>query len=191
MIRTTSLALAVGFGAAAPVWAAPAGEYGFFSLRNTDFVMTIAFTLFVVLLLWLRVPGRIGAMLDNRAESIRRDLAEARSLREEAQALLASFERRQAEMAEQAARIVADARAEAERASVEAQAEAERAVARRIRQAEEQLEAAERRAIREVRDRAAAVAVEAAREVLAAQIGPEQGARLLDESIDTVAARLH
>jgi F-type H+-transporting ATPase subunit b len=166
-------------------------EYGFVSLRNTDFVVLLAFILFVAICLYYRVPSTVARMLDGRAEGIRKDLSEARALREEAQALLASFERRRGEMDAQAARIVAEAREEALRAADAAKFEAERTVARRLQAAEEQIASAEERALRQVRDRAVAVAVAAAQEVLARQMTPEAQGRLVDSSIDTVAAKLH
>ena len=64
----------------------------FFSLRNTDFIVTMAFLLFVAILVYYKVPGIIGGLLDKRAEGIRNDLAEARRLREEAQELRALFD---------------------------------------------------------------------------------------------------
>lgn len=188
MLRITGLALGLGL-AAGPALAAT--EYGFVSLRNTDFVVLLAFLVFLGVLLYYKVPGRVGAMLDNRAAGIRDELAQARALRDEAQALVASFERKRQEMAAQASRIVADARAEAERAAVQAREEASRAVARRLQGAEEQIASAEARAIREVKDRAVAVAVAAAQEVLARQMTAEDSGRLIDQSIETVARRLN
>ena len=175
--------------AASPALAAT--EYGFFSLRNTDFVVLLGFLVVVGLLLYFRVPTLIAGMLDRRAEGIRRDLAEARSLREEAQQLVASFEQRRREVSDQAARIVAEAREQAQLASVKAQEDAARAVQRRIASAEEQIAAAQAKAIREVKDQAASVAIAAARDVLTQQLTPADQARLVDQSIATVGAKLH
>ncbi|MEH6360462.1 MAG: ATP F0F1 synthase subunit B, partial [Amylibacter sp.] len=69
----------------------------FFDLNNTTFVVTIAFVLFVGVLLYLKVPGLIGGILDKRADDIKSEIDEARALREEAQAILASYERKQKE----------------------------------------------------------------------------------------------
>ena len=78
----------------------------FFSLKNTDFVVLLAFIVFIAVLVYFKVPGMIGGMLDRRAEGIQADLDEARSLREEAQTILASYERKQKEVASQAEAIV-------------------------------------------------------------------------------------
>ena len=175
---------------ATPAFAA-GEEYGFVSLRNTDFVVLLAFLLFVGVLIYFGVPGRVTRLLDTRSEGIAKELAEARAIRDEAQALLASFDAKRREMADQAARIVAQAQDEAQRAAQQAREDAARAVQRRIQSAEEQLAAAEARAIREVRDRAVTAAIAAAREVLASQMGPADQARLIDQSIATVGAKLH
>lgn len=73
----------------------------FLSLGNTNFVVMLAFILFIALLVYLKVPGKIGEMLDKRADGIKSELDEARALREEAQTLLASYERKQKEVQDQ------------------------------------------------------------------------------------------
>ena len=66
----------------------------FFSLGNTNFVVLLAFLLFVGILLYAKVPARLTSVLDARAVQIRADLDEAKALREEAQTILASYERK-------------------------------------------------------------------------------------------------
>ena len=62
----------------------------FFSLGNTNFIVTLGFILFILVLFYFKVPGMIGKMLDQRAEGIKNELDEARALRDEAQAILHS-----------------------------------------------------------------------------------------------------
>jgi F-type H+-transporting ATPase subunit b len=184
------LTLALALAASSPALAAT-GDYGFFSLQNTDFVVLLAFLVLLGVLLYFRVPQMLSGMLDRRAETVRRELEEARALREEAQRLVASFEQKRREVAEQSARIVADAQAEAQRAATQARADAARAVERRLASAEEQIRAAEAKAVREVRDRAVAVAIAAARDVLTTQLTPAASDRLVEDSIAQVGAKLH
>ena len=89
---------------AGPAMAA-SGDYGFFSLRNTDFIVLLSFLGFIGVLVYFKVPGLIGGLLDKRAEGIRNDLDEARRLREEAQEIYASYERRSREVKGQADQI--------------------------------------------------------------------------------------
>ncbi|TDL81882.1 F0F1 ATP synthase subunit B [Palleronia sediminis] len=163
----------------------------FFSLNNTDFVVSLGFLIFLGVLLYYKVPRTVFSMLDNRAESIRKDLAEARELREEAQTLLASYERKQKDVQNQADRIVASARDEARANADKAKADLQTSVDRRLAAARDQIQSAEDQAVRDVRNRAVRVAVEAAREALREQSDAERQNRLIDQAIETVGAKLH
>ena len=164
----------------------------FFSLYNTNFVVMVAFIGFVALVLYLGVPKMLGKMLDDRADGwIRSELEEARSLREEAKALLASYEKKQAEVQAQADRIVEAARVEAAAAAEQAKADIENSVARRMVAAEEQIASAEAAAIKDVRDEAIIVAVSAARDIIENQMTAADGNGLIDDAIEQVGSKLH
>lgn len=163
----------------------------FWSLSNTDFIVWVSFLLFVGILIYFKVPGMLMGMLDKRAEGIASELDEAKSLREEAQSLLASFERKSAEVKDQAARIVAAAEEDAKAAAETAKADLEKSIARRLQAAEDQIASAEAGALRSVRDRAVSVAVEAASEVLAKGTDAKRAGDLFDEALATVEAKLH
>lgn len=163
----------------------------FFSLTNSNFVVLIAFLLFLGVLVYFKVPGLLGKQLDKRAADIADELDEARKLREEAQTLLASYERKQAEVTEQAQRIVDHAKRETEDASVAAREALKASIARRLAAAEEQIASAEASAVKEVRDTAIQVAVAAASDVIAKQMTAAKNAELIDSSIAEVKAKLH
>ena len=186
-MRKLTLTALLGL-AAAPAHAATGP---FFSLHNTDFVVLLAFLLFLVVLVYFKVPGMIGSMLDKRAEGIRDDLDEARALREEAQTLLASYERKQREVQDQADRIVAHARTEAELAAEQAKVDLEKSIARRLQGAEEQIASAQSAAVKEVRDKAVSVAIAASREVIAKQMNQSDSSSLIDDAIKVVGQKLH
>ena len=163
----------------------------FFSLYNTNFVVTIAFVCFVSVVLYLGVPKMLAKMLDARADGIRAELEEARSLREEAKALLASYEKKQTEVQAQADRILEAARVEAAAAAEQAKADIVTSVARRLVAAEEQIASAEAAAVKEVRDKAIVVAVGAARDIIASQMTAADGNSLIDDASAQVGAKLH
>ena len=162
-----------------------------FNFANTDFVVLVAFILFVGFLMYLKVPGKIGEMLDGRANTIKAELDEARTLREEAQSLLASYERKQQEVQEQADRIVANAKDEASRAAEAAKADIAKSIERRLASAEEQIASAESSAVKEVRDQAIVVAVGAAEDIIAKQMDAKTSNSLIDDAIATVSEKLH
>jgi F-type H+-transporting ATPase subunit b len=170
---------------------AVAATGAFFSLHNTNFVVLLAFILFVGILLYVKAPAKIGAMLDARAAQIRADLAEARALREEAKELLASYERKSREVQDQSARIVANAKEEAQAAATQAKADLKVTIARRLAAATDRIASAEAAAIREVRERAVSVAVQAAADVLTRQMTAATASASIDDAIAVVAAKLH
>jgi len=163
----------------------------FVSLANTDFVVLIAFLIFVGILVYLKVPGKVGEMLDARATGIKSELDEARALREEAKTLLASYERKQKEVQEQADRIVASAKDEAAKAAATAKEDIASSVTRRLAGAEEQIAAAQAAAIKDIRNQAVTVAVGAAQDIIAKQADAKSTDALIDDAIAQVGAKLH
>ena len=163
----------------------------FFSLRNTDFIVTIAFLIFVGILVYFKVPQIVGGLLDKRAEGIRADLEEAKRLREEAQEIYATYERRQREVKGQADEIVANAKREAIAQADKAKADLATSIQRRLKAAEDQIASAENDAVRAVRDSAVQTAVAAAGEVLRQQGAGADRSAAIDAAINEVAQRLH
>ena len=163
----------------------------FISLYNTNFVVLIAFLVFVGILVWKNVPGLLARVLDDRAQMIRNDLDEARLLREEAKALLATYEARQKEVQEQSLRIIAAARDEALAAAAQAKQDLHASIGRRMAAAEDQIESAVKSAERAVRDQAITVSIAVAGQVLAKQMTAEGATASIDAAIAQVAAKLH
>lgn len=183
LLSTTALVLA-----ASPAFAASGP---FFSLNNTNFVVLIAFVLFIAVLLRLKVPGIVAGMLDKRADNIRNDLDEARNLREEAQTILANYERKQKEVAEHAEQIVVHAKEEAANAGAQAKEDLKGSIARRLQAAEDQIASAEAAAVKEVRDSAISVAVAAASDVIAKSMTAKDGGALIDVAIADLGKKLN
>lgn len=157
---------------------------------DATFWAFIGLLIFLGILVYLKVPGMVARVLDGRIAQIEADLDEARRLREEAQALLAEYERKRKAAESEAEDIVAAAKDEAERMTVEAEAALEDMIARRTKAVENKIAQAEAQALSEVRARSADVAVEAARLLLADQV-KESGGALVDQSIKDVASRLN
>lgn len=183
----TLLTLALAL-AASPALAASGP---FFSLTNTNFIVLLAFIVFIGVLIYFKVPAMVTGMLDKRAEGISAELAEARALRDEAQAILASYERKQKEVAEQAEHIIEHAKREATEAAEAAKEDLKASIARRIAAAEDQIKSAEAAAVKEVRDTAVTVAVGAAKDLIAKQMTATEGNQLIENAIKDVETKLH
>jgi F-type H+-transporting ATPase subunit b len=153
--------------------------------------VAVALLIFLGLLAYLGVHRTILSALDARGRKIETDLAEARRLREEAQAIVADYKKRQAAAEQEAKDIVAAAREDAERLAAEAKAKMEDFVARRTKMAEAKIAQAEAQAIADVRAAAADVATSAAGTVLADLARGSGGDALIKAGIDEVKAKLN
>ena len=156
-----------------------------------EFWVLVSFLGFVGLVLYYKVPAMIAGMLDKRAADIAAELDEARRLREEAQQLLASYQRKQREAMKEAEDIVTQAKAEAEQLAKETRANMEAQVERRTKLAEDKIAQAEAQALADVRSVAADVAIGAARRVIAEKVDASADAKLIEKSIADLASKLH
>jgi F-type H+-transporting ATPase subunit b len=158
---------------------------------DTEFWETVAFFVFLGLLWYIGAHKKITGTLDKRSVRISNELAEAANLRAEAEALLASFERKKAEAEEEAKSIIAQAEVEAEIIAREAHERAAEFVRRRTKQAEDKIASAEAQAMAQVRNAAADAAAKAAEIVLKAQAKGALSERLLEEGIADLKRLLH
>ena len=158
---------------------------------NDAFFVALGFVIFVLLLGYLGVHKTLVKTLDDRAAKIQHELDEAKRLRTEAAAVLASYEARRAEAEAEAQAIVTQARAEAESLAQEAAQRMTEFVARRTKQAEGKIAAAEAQATSDVRAAAADAAVKAAEIVLTAQARGAVGEEMVAKGISDLKALTH
>lgn len=157
---------------------------------DAHFWVNVAFLL-VIGLAWRPVSRAIAAALDARAAKIKSRLDEAQRLREEAQEMLAAYQRKQRDAMREAEEIIAHAKAEAERLAQQAARDLEVQMKRREQMAMDRIAQAEAQALREVKNRAVDVAIDAARTVIADSLTSAQANTLVDQSIRELPDRLH
>jgi len=161
------------------------------AMLETEDWVAIAFLCFLGLLAYLGAHRRILDFIDHRRDRIKSELDQARRLREEAQALLAEFERKGREAESEAAAIIAGAKAEAERLTAEAKVKMEDFVARRTKMAEAKIVQAEAQAVADVRSAASDAAVAAAEKILAATAKGKIAEDLLAQGIEDVRTKFN
>jgi len=161
------------------------------ALAETENWVALGFLLFLALLAYLGAYRKMVAAIDQRRERIKAELDDARRLREEAQALLAEFERKGRDAETEAEAIIASAKAEAERLAAEAKSRAEDFVARRTKMAEAKIAQAEVQALADVRSAAADAAVVAAEKILAASAKGKVAEDLLNQGIADIKQKFN
>lgn len=158
---------------------------------EAEFWVAIAFLLFLGVLWKAGVHHKALGALDERSTRIKSELDEARRLRDEAQAVLADYQRRRQQAEKEAEAILVNAKAEAERLAAEAKAKVEDFVARRTKMAEAKIAQAEVQAVADVRAAAADAAVAAAERILTQTAKGKVGDDLIAQGISDVKAKLN
>jgi F-type H+-transporting ATPase subunit b len=147
--------------------------------------VAISFGVFVALV-WKKAGSAISAALDKRTEDIRKNLDEAKALREEAQVELQKYQRLQREASDQAAEIISNAEKAAFQIEENAKVSAEASIKRRKDQAESKIEALEAEAMAEIRNRAAELATVAAASIISDNMDKAASNKLLKADIASI-----
>ena len=159
--------------------------------NDPTFWVATAFVGFILVLVYLKVPGNVGAQLDKRADKIKSDLDEAEALYKEAQDLLATYQKKQRDAAKEAEQIADHAKEEAARMLEEGRQRLAETLARREQLAVERIAQAEAAAIDEVRIKTVDIAMDATREILVKGIAASKSDSLIDAAIKELPSKLH
>lgn len=168
----------------------PAPEHGAESgFLTAPWFISLAMLAVIALLVWKKVPAAIGRALDSKIDVIRNQLAEAESLRKDAEKLKAEYEAKSKAADKEAASIVDRARHEAEAIVAQAKDNAEALVERRQRMAEDKIVAEERAAVEQLRATAAEAAREAAARIIRERVDAKADEALVGEAIRSIGSR--
>ncbi|MCF8482347.1 MAG: F0F1 ATP synthase subunit B [Rhodospirillum sp.] len=183
---STALAATAELGAEAAEQAVNHGPF----YSDPAFWVGVSFVV-VVAFVWLKAKDKIVGGLDDRAAGIKSKIDEARKLREDAQALLAAYQRRQRDAMKEADDIVRHAKDEAERLRVKAEADLNAAIKRREQQALDRIAQAETQALAEVRAKAVDVAIATASKLMKDNMAAAEQNKLIDAAIVELPSKLH
>lgn len=160
-------------------------------LHSPEFWVAAAFVITIAGAVWLKVHRKIADMLDARTAQIKAEIDEAIKLREEAQALLAQYQRKQREALQEAEEIVEHAREEAKRLAEASARSLDIAIERREKMAADKIARAEADAVAEVRAAAVDVAMTATAKLLEGRLTATAQNDLIDSTIDKLGTTLH
>jgi len=184
-IADSALLLAGGKAASVDGWLGDLFDFG-----GSTFWVLIAFAIFVAFMVW-KARGAVTGALDARAEAIRTEIDEAQRLREEAQSLLADYQRKQRDALQEAEAMLRAAEEEAVRLRAQAEEELAASLKRREQQALDRIAQAEAAAQAEVRNTAIDLAVSATRKLLEDRLDEKKAAGLVDQAIKELPGKLH
>jgi F-type H+-transporting ATPase subunit b len=159
-------------------------------VHNPTFWVMVAFVVFVIVVFKPARSALTGA-LDGKIAQIRNEIDGAQRLREEAQAALASYQRKQRDATQEAEAMMARAKSEAEAHRKAAEQALKTMLARQEQLAQERIQQAEAAAIQEIRDRAVTVALAATVKLLEEKLSGAAGDAMIDDAIQLLPSKLH
>ena len=162
-----------------------------FSFAHPTIWVFLALLIIIAAAVWKGIHKVMGKALDDRADAIAKELDDAKNLREEAQTLLASYQRKQAEAEEQAKQIVEQARADAEAMAKQARQDLQERLTRRAELAEAKIANAETQAMAEVKARAVDLAAKAAQNLLRSELKTMDHTSLVKDGIAQLGKTLN
>jgi F-type H+-transporting ATPase subunit b len=160
-------------------------------LASPELWVLVSFVLFLALLVYYKIPDKVVKALDNRADRIRTELEEARRLREEAQSILADYQRKRRDAEKEAEDIIAMARREAQFYAEESRKALNESLQRRVRLAEEKITRAEEQAVQDIRSQSADAAVAAAETIVVRELKGDSAGDLVTKGIREVSTKLN
>lgn len=159
-------------------------------LHDANTWVALSFAVFMLGFVRYAVPPLVGS-LDNRADTIRAELAEAVRLRETAQALLADFQQKQKEMTAEAEAMLHAAKQDATKLRDQAEADVKHMIERRMRLAHDSIARGEASALADIRAMMVDASLSHARALLSSELKAAQHQSLIDASIRDIKAALH
>ncbi len=158
-------------------------------LQDAAFWAAIAFVVFFVLA-FKPMKRVILKGLDSRIDTIRTEVEQAQQLREEAQTLLASYQRKQREAQQEAEEIVNRAKQDAEALRAAAERDLNALLERQKELAVEKIAQAEAAAVQEVREVAVDLAVAATEKILAEKVTGSLSDSLVEKAVAELPQKL-
>ncbi len=158
--------------------------------NDTNIWVVFSFLLFVFVA--YKLGGKkVSGALDERIAEIKREIDTAESLRVEAQELLAQYQRKQRDAEKEAADIVASAQKQVAKIREAAEADITEMADRREAQLADRLKRIEDKAMADIQNHAAAMAVEAAKQIISQTLDEKTAANLTQTAINDLSKALN
>ncbi|MBH21355.1 MAG: ATP F0F1 synthase subunit B [Rhodobiaceae bacterium] len=152
--------------------------------------VAIGFILFILLLIYFKIPNQITKILDDRSKKIKDELDEAKRLREEAQTILSEFQKKNTEAEQTAKTIIDNAKKLAKNYEKDAKDKFDQNVVRKKKLLDEKLNRLENDAINQIKDNITDIVLETVKNsVKGNNIKPKVSQEIIDQGIEQIGGK--
>lgn len=143
----------------------------------------VAFIIFVAIAIYLKAPSMIGKLLDEQIERVKKELSDAIELKEEANTLLAEYERKKEDAEKEAETIIANAKVRAKNYEQSALAKSEEIIKRQEAQSIEKINQAEIQAMSKIRKSIIEKSIDSAEKLVSEKISSKKSDQIFTDSL--------
>lgn len=161
-------------------------------MLQTNVILWIAFSFAIFCALAFKFAGKkVTGTLDAKIAQIKADIETAERLKKEAQDLLADFQTKQRDAEANAAKIIEEAKASALAVHKMAERDLAETMERREAQLADRLKRIEEKAIADIQNHAADLAIQATHEIVTKTLDDKASGNLVDQAIKSAAKYLN
>jgi F-type H+-transporting ATPase subunit b len=143
----------------------------------------VAFTIFVVIAIYLKAPSIVAKLLDEQIERVKKELSDAIDLKEEANSLLAEYQRKKEAAEQEAIEIISSAKERAKTYESSALIKSEEIIKRQEVQSIEKINQAEIQAMSRIRKTIIDQSIDSAEKLVSEKISTEKSDQILSDSL--------
>ncbi|MAU87287.1 MAG: ATP F0F1 synthase subunit B [Alphaproteobacteria bacterium] len=152
--------------------------------------VAIGFILFILLLIYFKIPNQIIKILDDRSKKIKEELDEAKRLREAAQTILSEFQKKNTEAEQTAKTIIDNAKKLAKNYEKDAKDKFDQNVVRKKKLLDEKLNRLENDVINQIKDNITDIVLETVKNsVKGNNIKPKVSQEIIDQGIEQIGKK--
>ena len=152
--------------------------------------VAIGFILFILLLIYFKIPNQITKILDDRSKKIKDELDEAKRLREAAQTILSEFQKKNTEAEQTAKTIIDNAKKLAKNYEKDAKDKFDQNVVRKKKLLDEKLNRLENDVINQIKDNITDIVLETVKNsVKGNNIKPKVSQEIIDQGIEQIGKK--
>ena len=151
---------------------------------DATFWVAISFLIFIVLLIYFKVPSKVKNILDENINQIKIQVEESEKLKEEAKRQLAEYEKRIGDSKSQVNRMIKEANDQAEKNIIKSNEVFHKLIEIRKKNTEEKIKQLKNQAIKDIKDASVNIAFESIEKLLLNSLDKSKLDKIYGQSIE-------
>jgi len=151
---------------------------------DATFWVAISFLIFVVLLVYFKIPSKVKNIIDENINQIKRQVEESEKLKEEAKRQLAEYEKRIGDSKSQVNKMIKEANNQAEKNIIKSNEVFHKFIEIRKKNTEEKIKQLKNQAIKDIKDASVNIAFESIEKLLLNSLDKSKLDKIYSQSIE-------